>query len=402
MTVIEAESASLRDEEPRKGPRPPHIRLPATILVAGLNNAPLAGARLVLPMIALSMGISTAMVGFMASLFTLAPMFMTVAFGRWVDRAGTLVPILFSTGLILLACALYEIFPSQPALLAMAGFIGAGGMFSHVTATRAVGEAGPASARARNIGYLVVAYSLFQFLGPMLAGVSYEHGGGRAAILSLGGFACLSLLVLATPLHNFTRRPKASRPDAPGRTRELLSVRGLPKWLLTIGIFGGVQAIYPFVISFHAVRSGLSAADAGIALGAFAIGSLMSRATVGLVTRWLRGQVVVSLALGLGALAYGALPFLHQLVPLIALSLVLGFAIGLGAPISLALIYDTAPPLRVNEAIGLGMAITNFLQTFLPLSLGLLAAGLGAGAMAWGLALTMMICAAITGKSMAK
>lgn len=398
MTITEAEIASLPDARRPTPPARPG-RLPATILIAGLNNAPLAGARLVLPMIALSMGVGTALVGLMASLFTLAPMFMTVAFGRWVDRAGPQVPILFSTTLILAACLVFEAVPSQSALLAMAALIGAGAMFSHVAATRAVGEIGPPSARVRHIGHLVVAYALFQFMGPMVAGASFERGGERAAILSLGAFAALSFVVLATPWHNYRRWPQESRPATPGRTRELWSVPGLPLQLICIGIFGGVQAIYPFVISLHAVAEGLSAAQAGMMLGAFAIGSLVSRLTVGQVTRWLAAPVAVRLALAAGGLGYAALPFLHSLLPLLGLSLMLGFAIGIGSPIVLVLTYDVAPPARVNEAIGLGMALTNFLQTVLPLTLGLVASGLGIGPMAGVLALTMLICAALAGRS---
>ncbi|RQP04111.1 MAG: MFS transporter [Paracoccus sp. BP8] len=399
MTITEAEIATTLQNTSRAGPPPRPGRLPATIIVAGLNNAPLAGARLVLPMIALSMGIGPALVGLMASMFTLAPMFLTVAFGRWVDRSGPLTPILFSTGLIVAAAVLFEAHPSQSTLLAMAALIGAGGMFSHVAATRAVGEVGPPSARARHIGYLVVAYSVFQFLGPVIAGSSYEWGGGEAAVLSLGGFAALSFLVLATPWHNFSRWPTENRPAAAGRTRELWAVPGLGKWLLTLGVFGGVQAIYPFVLSLHVVAQGLSAADAGMMLGAFAIGSLVSRMTVGLVTRWLRGPLVVTLALIGGGLAYAALPFMQTLLPLMTLSAAMGFAIGLGSPIVLALIYDTAPPARVNESIGLGMAITNLLQTALPLTLGLVASGLGIGAMVWALAFAMLVCAALTGRT---
>ncbi len=382
------------------GAAPVRARLLGTILIAGLNNAPLAGARLVMPMIALGLGVATPMIGVMAALFSLAPMIFNVSFGRWVDRIGTWVPILFSTALIMLACLMFEIVRQPAILLPVAALIGAGAMFSHVAATRAVGDLGGPDVRARNLGFLVVSYALFQFLGPMAAGYALGGYGPTAAFAVLGGFALLTCGVLATRFHNFTSAPKESRPTtSPGRTAELLKLPALMRWLVIIGVFGGVQSIYPFIVSLHAVEIGLTAAQAGMLLGAFAIGSLTSRASVGLVTRVLLGQRVVFLALLIGGLAYGAIPFLHGFRPLLGLSFVLGFAIGIGAPIALALIYDAAPANRINESIGLGMAITNFLQTFLPLGLGLAASGFGVSAMIWALSLSMLIAAiAATGR----
>lgn len=384
-------------------PAPIRARLMGTILIAGLNNAPLAGARLVMPMIALSLGVATPMIGVMAALFSLAPMIFNVGFGRWVDRAGTRTPILFSTSLILLACLMFEIARHPVILLPVAALIGAGAMFSHVAATRAVGELGGPDVRARNLGFLVVSYALFQFLGPMAAGYALGGYGPSAAFAVLGGFALLTCAVLAGRIHNFNSAPRESRPTtSPGRTVELLKLPALMRWLVIIGVFGGVQSIYPFIVSLHAVEIGLTAAQAGSLLGAFAIGSLTSRASVGLVTRLLPGQRVVFLALLIGGLAYAAIPFLHHFRPLLALSLALGFAIGIGAPIALALIYDAAPPNRINESIGLGMAITNFLQTFLPLSLGMAASGFGVSAMIWALSASMLIAAvAAMGRSKA-
>lgn len=377
---------------PRDFHRPPRGQLLVTIMIAGLNNAPLAGARLVMPMMALAMGVGTPVIGLMAALFSLAPMLLNVRFGRWVDRAGTWAPILFSTGLILLACLMFELVRAPAVLLPVAALIGAGAMFSHVAATRAVGDLGGADVRARNLGYLVVSYALFQFLGPMAAGFALERYGPSASFAVIGGFAALTCLTLASGAHNFTATPKESQPTTSrGSAIELLRQPVLARWLVIIGVFGGVQANYPFVISLHAARAGLSGAEAGMILGAFAMGSLTSRASVGLVTSVLRGPTV---ALAAGGLAYAAIPFLTGVRPLLGLSFVLGFAIGFGAPISLALIYEAALPDRINESIGLGMAITNFLQTFLPLGLGVFASGLGVGAMIWALSLSMLIAAA--------
>ncbi|SFY44403.1 Predicted arabinose efflux permease, MFS family [Paracoccus pantotrophus] len=367
-----------------------------TILISGLNNATLASARLVLPMIALGLHVGTAQVGIMAALFTLVPMIFSVGFGRWVDRTGTLVPILSASGLILLASLLFEVFPAAPVLYAVAGLIGAGAVFSHVAAARAVGEIGAIADRPRNLGYLVVAYSVFQFLGPMVAGLAYQFWGAAAALFSIGASALLAALLVFVLPHNFDRSPSAGRTDRPGPTTELLRIPALRQWLIISAVFSSAQTIYPFIISLHALEVGLSPAAAGLMLGAFAIGTAISRLSVGMITRRFSGNAISRLALIGGALGYALLPLARDFAALSMLSLVLGVIIGIGVPIALALIYGAAPERRVNEAIGLCMAITNFLQTATPLLLGFLASGLGSGAMTWALALGMAASSALT------
>lgn len=267
-------------------------------------------------------------------------------------------------------------------------------MFSHMVATRAVGDISTGDARARNIGRLIISYALFQFIGPMVAAVVYERLGTSAAIAAIGGFGLLSGLVLASGAHAFVpARDTGTRSAARGRTVELLKIAELMRWLVIIGIFGGVNTIFPLIASLHAIEVGLSAGQAGILLGGFAAGSLTSRITVGWVMRVMPATAIVSVALVCGGLAYAILPLLHALWPLIGLSSVLGFLLGLGAPISLVLVYEAAPPHRINESIGLGTAMTNFLQAFLPLAAGVVASGLGVKAMVWVLALAMLLAA---------
>lgn len=381
------------------GPPPPGRRLALlihTILIAGSNNAPLAAARLVLPMIALTMGAGAQLVGILAALFSAAPIFFNVAVGRWADRSGTFGPILFSALLIVGASALFLLAPSVPVLLVVACMIGGGAMFSHVVAIRAVSECGAPSDRMRNLGVLVVFYSLFQFIGPIAAGSALEYYGTHAALWTIGGFGVVSVGMIALRLHNFTRTPKGgTEPPAPGRTAELLRLPDLRRWVVVSSLFSAVMTILPFILSLHALATGISAAQAGLLLGAYSIGALISRASIGIATRLFRAPVILIGALLSGGAIYAALPFVHAFQPLAVLCLVLGLALGIGVPIALSLIYAAAPPDRVNESVGLTMALTNFLQTSLPLALGVLASSLGVGPMAWTLTAAMLAVAVL-------
>jgi MFS transporter, DHA1 family, multidrug resistance protein len=366
-------------------------QLLATILIASFATSPLTIARLILPLIALGMGASTMFVGVMGSLFTVAPMLSSVRFGRWVDRTGTLVPILCSCSLILLGSVLFLLVPVHQTLLAVACLVGAGAMLSHVASTRAVSEVGETTDRARNLGYLVSSYSLFQFFGPILAGAAYDHAGPGMAVMTIGLFAACSLVGIASRMHNY--RGNAAPPREAG-TRggaiDLLRLQTLRRWLLINSVFSAVQTFVPFVVSLHAVEIGISPTMAGMVLGAFSLGTVVSRISVPVLTRRLSAPVILFSALIVGAATYAMLPYMHHFHPLLGVSTVLGMAIGLGVPISLALIYAAAPADRMNESVGLSMALTNFLQTISPLALGLAVTGMGLAPMIWILALGMV------------
>ena len=137
-----------------------------TIVIGGLATGALAASRLIVPILALAMGASILLVGITAALFSAIPMLFSVPFGRWVDRRGTRTPLIFSAVLIMMAAAAPIFFPSKYILLLTAALVGAGAVFTHVVATRAVGELGPRESRSRNLSMLVMIYSVTQFLGP--------------------------------------------------------------------------------------------------------------------------------------------------------------------------------------------------------------------------------------------
>lgn len=368
-----------------------------TVLIGCLNNAPLMSARLILPMIAMSMGASPSFVGIIASLFTAVPIAFNVAFGRWVDRSGTLLPMILASSIIGFASLLPLIYDRPATLLVAAGLIGAGTVFAHVVATRAVGEIGGPEQRTRNLGLLIAAYSVFQFIGPMMAGAALEHYGSGWAFASLGSFSMLALLCLAMPWHRYVRwTTVADVAKARPRIRELLDIGVLVRWLTVGGVMSSVVTIFPFIVALQALEIGMSASEAGLALGAFAIGNVVSRALAGVVSRRVSVRVAISWMLGVGALVYAALPFMPDFMPFAALSGLLGLVLGMAVPFVLSMIYAASPPGRVNEAIGLSMMLTNTLQTILPLGLGVLAARLGGSAMAWVLTFLMLVALPLT------
>lgn len=371
-------------------PGPQDRRLFATLAIAGVVHAPLAAARLVVPMIALAMGASLALAGVISSLFTAAPVLFSLPFGRWADRTGTLRPLAFSASLVVLAALAFLLMPSAQILMATASLVGAGAVFAHVAATRAVGECGPPQDRPRNLGLMVLGYALAQFAGPMVAGAVLERFGSTTALAVVGGFGVLTLAALAGTSHNYTTEFRAVTEARPrGRVRDLVALPELRKWVAAASTFAGVMTLYPFVVAIHAVGAGFSAVQAGGALGAFAAGNFISRVVMPILARRLAPARLIVPSLLTGGAAFALVPLVERFPAFAALSAVIGLLLGLGGPITLALIYDSAPPERVNEAVGLSMTLSNAIQTALPLLLGILASAHGVAPVVWGLAVAM-------------
>ena len=74
-----------------------------------------------------------------------------------------------------------------------------------------------------------------------------------------------------------------------------------------------------------------------------------------------------------------------------ALAGLLGLGLGVGAPISMALIYEASPPDRIGEVLGLRLSLINAMQTVVPLTAGAIGAALGVGPVFWTLAALMVI-----------
>lgn len=370
-----------------------------TLAIAGLNISALGAARLVIPLIALSLDASATLVGVIAAAFTAVPMVLSVPFGRWLDRTGTLMPMVTAALLIIAATVTFWLFPDRHALLLVAGLVGAGAVFTHMTATRAVGSIANEAQRPRYLGYLILSYSLFQLVAPVMTGAAYQHHGAKAAILLLGGFSAASILVIGLRMHHF----RHERRDAVvTRARQsifpLLRVPGLAVWILVSSLFFAAQTLFPFVISLHATASGIPPIEAGWLLGAFAAGAFISRFCTPVLTRLAKPRAILVVAMVIGAGIYALIPFAHDVVILSLLSCALGMPLGIGVPVSLAMIYDAAPQDRVNESVGLSMTVNNCLQTIFPLALGAFVHTFGIAPMVLAFALGMIGCALLSAR----
>ncbi len=248
-----------------------------------------------------------------------------VVAGRGVRPQMVLALGVTSTGLALLACAL---FPSAYPVTAAFFFIGAGVAWVQIALRQIVFEGAQAGRRGRALGIL----SLFLASGPMvgiaLGGFISEHLGYRTLFAVGAGFVLWLplLLVRLTPREKKTEDRKGS---LHGRViREILRTPG--SGLLCAASFFSLfyQPARALALAFYATESlGLSLSSYGIMRGISQLGNVNGRFFGGLWTD--RSGVGACLAAGffISAAGYALVPWTTDFWSL----LVVHTAVGAGA-----------------------------------------------------------------------
>lgn len=367
-------------------------RLVRTILIGVFSNSVLSANRLAIPLVALGLGASKFTVGVLAALVVLVPVLTTASFGRWMDRVGSLTPMKAAITLSILSGVVSATAPHIASLCATAVLAGAGAMFSHVATIKAVGGAGDSEMRVRTLGFLAVAYSSMQFAAPLLAGFAYDNAGPRAAFATTVVFPVLAFAFLFTGRHLYApaAAAPASAPAVSGRRSSLLSDSRLRTWGIVYAVFQSALTLFPVVVALHGARLGMSASAISGLLAAQALGAVASRVGISLFSVASARGALVGAALLISACAYGSVPFLTSWGMLAAVGACLGATTGLGQPVSMSMVYETAPPDRLSEAISLASIAANVLQLLMPFVSGALAEFYGVGTMTTIVALSLL------------
>lgn len=345
----------------------------ATVLAhAGFN-----GSRLTISLNALALGASPLVVGSMMSLFAALPMVLGVPAGRLVDRVGVRVPILCASAFLALSVALPGAFPGVPSLYAAAACVGTAFMMFHICVQHAVGEGSSEEDRKTNFGWLALGFSISNFFGPTVAGVSIDTFGYNATFLLLASFASASFVLLVARRRIFTHTPHGSDRPAHGSTFELLRDPDLRRVFLVTGLLASAWDLFVFVMPIYGTSIGLSASTIGFILGSFAFATFIVRVFLPWIQRRLREWTMITATMGIACFAYGLFPVMETVPLLAATAFLLGLGLGATQPSIMSLLYASAPPGRAAEAVGVRTVVLNASHTVLPLAFGGVGAALG-------------------------
>ena len=362
------------------------MRLWQLVALTILAHTAFNGSRMLVSLYAIQLHASTFTVGTLMSSFALLPMLLAVAAGRLIDRVGARWPMFAASFTVAVGALLPFVWPRLWTLYAASTLIGTGFMVFHVAVNQVVGAIGRAEDRAANFSWLALGFSVSSSLGPLVTGFAIDAIGHVRTFLLLFLFPLVPLIVM------WLNRPalphaKERKTDAGGsRVMDLLHNRPLRRVFIASGLLNMAWDLYAFVMPIYGSRIGLSASTIGAVMGSFAIAIFAVRLLLPLLIRRVRPWQVIGAALLTSAAVYCVFPLFTSVPLLVALSCTLGLGLGCSQPMVMALLYNTSPPGRQAEAVGVRTTVMNASSTALPLASGALGAAVGMGPVFWSMA----------------
>jgi MFS family permease len=362
------------------------MRLWQIIALTVLTHTVFNGTRMLVSLYAIHLHASPFTVGTLMSSFALLPMLLAVGAGRLIDRVGARWPMFAASFTVALGVLLPFIWPRLWTLYAASTLIGTGFMVFHVAVNQVVGAIGRAEDRAANFSWLALGFSVSSSLGPLVTGFAIDAIGHVRTFLLLFLFPLMPLIVLWLNRPALPKVKERKTEVGESRVMDLLHSRPLRRVFIASGLLNMAWDLYAFVIPIYGSRIGLSASTIGAVMGSFAISIFAVRLLLPLLIRRVHPWQVIGAALLVSAAVYCVFPLFTSVPPLVALSCVLGLGLGCSQPMVMALLYDTSPPGRQGEAVGVRTTVMNASSTALPLASGALGAAVGMGPVFWAMA----------------
>ena len=369
--------AGRRPEEAGKGGAQPAL---VWLLVALIGaHAGASMTRIASTLWVLDAGYSTTVVGFVLSMYSIGPLFLSLWVGRMVDRHGFHRPALLAVAFAL--CGLVPAALTQHVgIAAFAVFVtNAGALLGEVAVQRTVGRLAASRANAdlkRAFGTTALVQSFSTTFSPMIIGLAVDHLGFRVSFALL---PLLPLMLLATTRmvpRSGAAAPPASGPAATARgaLRALLGQRPVRVLLYINLALAVVWDVHLFSVPVLGHERQMSASAIGFVLGACSFGVLLVRLLISRLGKHITESVGLLASLGISMLALAVYPWLPVYWGMMIGSFLIGVASGTAQPFVLAGLIRVSPPELHGQVLGLRILGTTGVTVGTPMLYGALAA----------------------------
>jgi len=369
-------------------------RLAYALLAMAAGQAAVYVARPTTSYRLLSLGYDARDVGLVAAAYALLPLVAAIPLGRYSDRrhAGSLLA--GGCGLEVLACLLLGVADTAVALAAASTLLGLGHLAVALGVQDVVARESDPRRHDQHFGLLTAGVSLGQLAGPLVAGVVLGNQAGAAltGATSRAMFAGAAIAAAATAcgLLAQRRRPKApfvQRTDVrSGSVRTILSTPGVPA-----GIFASIAVlsaadIFTAYLPVLGQERGIGPGAVGVLLAVRAAASMASRVGIGSVVARVGRLRLITVSAFAAAVAFCGIAVSGELAVLVALSVVAGFALGFGQPLSMTIVAQLVPHHARATALAVRLTGNRVGQVAAPAAAGLVAGTAGSASSFWLLA----------------
>ena len=368
------------------------------LLLTVILHLAFTGSRVTLSLFALHLQATPLTVGILISLLAAVPLLFAVGWGRTIDRIGVRKPLLIGAGTVLGALLLGAAVPRIEVLFIVSAVVGSGFMLVHICVNQVAGLLGTPEQRSRNFSLLALAFSTSGFLGPVISGFAIDLVGHRMTFLLLGcsaaaGIALMLLRPIRMPAH-----PASAAGHDHKRVVDLFRIRGLRRAFVASAVLSMAWDLFTFVTPIHGTRLGLSASVIGLILGAFGAAIFLVRLVLPAIVHRLSEWPLLIGGIFATGVAMIIFPLIDSVSLLIAVAFMLGLAIGGTQPMIMSLLYNTAPPGRGGEVVGVRTFLLNLTQAGMPLLFGVLGSTMGMTPVFWAMAAVLLLGGAYTSR----
>lgn len=339
---------------------------------------------LAVPLYALSLGASPAIIGLLVAAPFVGPMFLSIPMGRLVTLYGAGRTMRVGAIGMALGPLAPLLSPTLEGLLVMQLVIGTLQVVMGISAQATIATLGRGPRSESAFGWYSTVVSAGQMLGPISAGLLLDALGAPAVFVAAAAASVVAWLT-ALRLQAPPGTGGSLRGEPLGYRTQLRLVRVNPavqvSMLLTLAVlfsFGTHAAFFPVYLEQLAI----SASIIGVLVSIRALTSMLIRPFMATIIAALggRGRTVV-ITIVLMALGFGLTGLFSHLAVLALLAFTIGIAVGLAQPLSIVTITDHVPALERPGALGLRLTANQGAQVVGPLTLGLVAEAFGYPAM---------------------
>jgi DHA1 family multidrug resistance protein-like MFS transporter len=328
----------------------------------------------VLPLYALSFGVSLALVGLLISAFAVARVLLDIPAGMFSARFGMKRFMLLGLAIIAVSSIFAGLAPDYSTLLAARVFEGIGSAMYTTTSITMVSRLAPKESRGVYLSLYLSMFLLGSVVGPAVGGVVASAFGLAAPFLVYGICGAISFVMVLRWVHE-KRHEEEDHEQITFRQlgRLLRRYDLLTINLATFAVFVWRQGIQSTIVPLYAYNNlGMSELQLGVLLTLSAGCNLASMLAAGRLTDVYGRKPFLMAALLLIAVLTFALPFVQDIVALAVVLMAMGFAIGLTGPIA-AWITDVTEPDNLGGAMGLFRTIGDLGFVIAPVALAGLA-----------------------------
>ena len=326
-------------------------------------------------------------VGLVAAAFALLPIFLAIPLGRMSDRRGP--------PLLVIGCAVQTVgclglaySTATPTIAAASAVIGLGHLALALGAQDVVARESSSDRHDHLFGLLTAGISLGQLVGPLLAGLllgaddTPSAGATTRSLLVATGI--LGLATLCGAIAEASRGTASTRTASRrGSVRTIVRTRGVPA-----GIFASIAVlaaadVFTAYMPVVGAENEIGPRAIGVLLALRAAASIAARVGIGATVRRIGRRRLITIGAVGAAAALVAMTVTDEVWVLAILSIVAGFGMGFGQPLSMTLVVQLVPEHAKSTALAVRLTGNRIGQVATPAAAGLIAGNAGASPVFW-------------------